>query len=158
MSNKYLLKVATILDMNPDGSIARIHSDPHLENRARKAKLLNPSVSQRAKKALSSASFPLAVGAAGYAGYRVGKLVNKAREKKAELSTSNHKKDVLNTGVIAAAGGVTNTIADRILHPHTPGGGMKAFALGTGLGVLGDYAAVKINNKINQHLDGSKAP
>lgn len=63
-------------------------------------------------------------------------------------------KDVVNTGVVGAAGGVTGTLTHKILHPNAPRGeGAKAFMLSTGLGLVGDYAAVKANNLINRHMD-----
>jgi len=57
MSNKYLLKLAAIIDVDPEGNVVRIHSDPDLEHRANKAKLINPS-QNRANKFLRRVVVP----------------------------------------------------------------------------------------------------
>lgn len=62
------------------------------------------------------------------------------------------KKDLANTGIIAAMGGAGNTVADRIVHGPKGGGG-KAFAVGTGVGLVADYLGVKINNAVNKKID-----
>lgn len=63
------------------------------------------------------------------------------------------KKDLANVGVIAAMGGVGNTIADRVVHGAKAATGLKSFAVGTGIGLVADYAGVKINNQINKQID-----
>jgi hypothetical protein len=85
---------------------------------------------------------------------RTAKLV----EKKAFLGMSKDTaKDLSNTGTIGVAGGLTGMAANKILHPQAiKGEGRKAFMIGGGLGLLGDYAAIKLNNKLNRFID--KAP
>lgn len=73
--------------------------------------------------------------------------------KQAELS-SQAKKDIASTATIGAAGAITNSIADAILHPNAPkGSGYKAALLGGGLGLVGDYGAVKLNNLIAKKIE-----
>lgn len=63
-------------------------------------------------------------------------------------------KDAVNTGVIGATGAATSVLANKILHPTAPAGNWrKAALIGGGLGLLGDYAAVKLNKGINKHID-----
>jgi hypothetical protein len=82
---------------------------------------------------------------------------NRYLQKSASMTVSPDKsepvKDLVNTGVIGLAGGVTNTLADRLLHGSKGASGGKAFAIGTGLGLVGDYGALRLNKYINHKID-----
>lgn len=75
---------------------------------------------------------------------------------------SDHKKELLDTGVIGAIGAGTGVLAHKVLsHPNmakslaTHGWKVPALVAG-GLGLAGDYAAVKINKALdrrNQNKD-----
>jgi hypothetical protein len=82
---------------------------------------------------------------------------NRYLQKSASMTVSPDKsepvKDLVNTGVIGLAGGVTNTLADRLLHGSKGASGGKAFAIGTGLGLVGDYGALRLNRYINRKID-----
>jgi hypothetical protein len=72
-------------------------------------------------------------------------------EKIAELSRET-KRDIVNTGVVGLAGGVTGIASHKALSAPrfaklSPVG---KFGLATGIGLLGDYAAVKAMNAINK--------
>ena len=63
-------------------------------------------------------------------------------------------KDAISTGLVGAAGGITSFATNKILHPKSKfSTDMKSFALGTGLGLVGDYAALKLSQKINKKID-----
>lgn len=81
--------------------------------------------------------------------------MNKYLAKLASLTSSTNNKsnlkDVLDTGVIAGLGGVGGMVANKIMKvkgAFSP----KNFAIGTGVGLLADYAGVKLNKHINSHL------
>lgn len=59
------------------------------------------------------------------------------------------KHELVSTGVIGAVGAGTSALANAYLHPNAPKGNWRRAAIvGGGLGLLGDYAAVKINKKL----------
>jgi hypothetical protein len=148
MSNKYLCKIATIIDVGPDGEIQRIHSDPHLEARARKAKLVNPPRSA-ANKFLRRAAPVAAVGAAAYG---AKKLYDKRREKRAEFLTPERKKEIAQTGVLLGSGVAASGVLDRFIKPRMKFTGAlgkaKYIGLIGGANLAADYGAVKINKAI----------
>lgn len=79
-------------------------------------------------------------------------MTNKYLAKLAELSAET-KKELAQTGVIGAAGTATSMLTNRILHPDAPkGSGWKAGLLGGGLGLAGDYAAVKLNRYLENKI------
>lgn len=82
-------------------------------------------------------------------------MTNKYLEKIARMMSVETEKDLINTGTIGLAGGVTGAITDKLLNPGKVGGGGKAFLVGTGLGLVGDYAALRANKRINKHIDES---
>lgn len=66
--------------------------------------------------------------------------------------TQQTKKDIVNTGVIGLAGGATGIASHKALSSArfaklSPVG---KFGLATGIGLIGDYAAVKAMNAINK--------
>ena len=75
--------------------------------------------------------------------------MNKYLEKVAELMSSDAKKDLINTGVIAGLGAIGTAATDRIVHGHWGNSG-KAGLIGGGVGLIADYAGVRLNKKINQ--------
>jgi hypothetical protein len=81
-------------------------------------------------------------------------MTNRYLTKLATLSTDT-KKEVAQTGVMAAAGGATGYLGHKLMQTGAvkrmkiPEGGKAALAIG-GLGLLGDYAAVKINRGIEK--------
>jgi hypothetical protein len=77
---------------------------------------------------------------------------NKYLIKAAQLLSPEGKKDLANTATIALAGGVTTSLADRVLHAGSKFNA-KTFAVGTGLGLLGDYAALRVNKAENKYID-----
>lgn len=79
--------------------------------------------------------------------------MNKYLSKVAKLLSTETKKEVANTATIGAAGAVTGALTNRILHPGSKSN-LKAGIIGGGLGLLGDYAAVKLNKHINNRIDG----
>lgn len=80
--------------------------------------------------------------------------MNKYLVKLAQLS-SDTKKEVAQTGVMAAAGGATGYAGHKLMQTNAikrmkiPEGGKAAIAIG-GLGLLGDYSAVKLNRHIEK--------
>ena len=79
--------------------------------------------------------------------------MNKYLQKVALTLSKDNKKEISNTATIGAAGAVTGAISNRILHGAKAGSGMKAALVGGGLGLVGDYAAVKLNKHINNRID-----
>jgi len=77
---------------------------------------------------------------------------NKYHQKAAQLMSAENKKDLVNTGIIGAMGGLTATATDMIVNKHVHFN-PKHFAIGTGLGLAGDYAALKMNKGINKKID-----
>lgn len=81
-------------------------------------------------------------------------MTNRYLIKLAALSTDT-KKEIAQTGVMAAAGGATGYLGHKLMQTGAvkrmkiPEGGKAALAIG-GLGLLGDYAAVKINRGIEK--------
>jgi len=77
--------------------------------------------------------------------------VNIYLTKIAEMS-QQAKKDIVNTGVIGTAGGVTGMATHELLKmPRFSGlSRLGKFGLASGVGLLGDYAAVKAMNKIHK--------
>lgn len=85
-------------------------------------------------------------------------LFSRALLKKAnssESKPSDWKHDTISTGLIGATGAATGGLAHKIQNwskPKIKGEGWKAMALTGGLGLVGDYAAVKLDKKINKHV------
>lgn len=67
------------------------------------------------------------------------------------MVSNEAKKDIVNTGVIAGLGGLGSLAAHKIL----PAGASnkKVFAVGTGIGLLADYAGLKMVPHINKAID-----
>lgn len=78
--------------------------------------------------------------------------MNKYIEKIAQLVSTETKRDIANTGVIAGLGAAGNVLADKIMH-GPKGGGAKAALIGGGIGLAADYAGIKLNKKINEHIN-----
>ena len=81
-------------------------------------------------------------------------MSNKYLEKLAEMSTET-KKELVSTGVLAGLGGAGNLLADKLMGRfgksipskyRTP----AVFGLGTAIGLGTDYAGVKAINVINE--------
>lgn len=73
-------------------------------------------------------------------------ISNRYLNKVAEFS--EHKKDLMDTGVIAAGGVASSVLGNHILSKMYKGKSAPALAagaIGGGLGVLADYGAVKLN-------------
>lgn len=79
--------------------------------------------------------------------------MNRYLQKAAQFLSNDTRKEVSNTATIGAAGAVTGAISNRILHGAHAGSGVKAALVGGGLGLIGDYAAVKLNKHINNRID-----
>lgn len=77
--------------------------------------------------------------------------MNRYLQKIAQFSNDT-KKDIANTATIGASGAITGAITNRILHPGA-GSDLKAGLIGGALGLVGDYAAVKLNKHINNRID-----
>lgn len=80
-------------------------------------------------------------------------MANKYLTKIANFISPDTEKDLVNTGTVGLAGGATTALADKWLNPHKVGGGKSAFGVGLGLGLVGDYAALRLNKRINHHID-----
>jgi len=79
-------------------------------------------------------------------------MTNKYLAKLAALSPET-KKELAQTGVIGAVGSVTSVLTNKIVHPNAPkGSGWKAGLIGGGLGLAGDYAAVKLNRHLEKKI------
>lgn len=76
---------------------------------------------------------------------------NRYLEKIAALS-DQAKKDIVNTGIVGLAGGVTGMAAHKALSMprFSKLSGIGKFGLASGIGLIGDYAAVKAMDKINK--------
>lgn len=59
-----------------------------------------------------------------------------------------HAKELRDTGIIAGLGGVGNMLSAKLLKQHNAFS-PKTFAVGTGVGLLADYAGIKINKGLN---------
>lgn len=68
------------------------------------------------------------------------------------------KKDAFSLGTLVAAGGAGNVIADKVLRSGKLGKptSAKTFVLGGGMGLIGDYAAIKLGQGYNNYLDRKK--
>jgi hypothetical protein len=88
--------------------------------------------------------------------------VNKYLTKISQMVSTETKKDIVNTGVIGTLGGVAGMASHSILTrgSHTaeaaahagPSKG-KVFAVGTGLGLLADYAGLKLKPHVDKVVD-----
>lgn len=149
MSNRYLLKLATIIDVDSDWNVKRVHSDPVFENRADKAKLVNPPRSA-ANKFLRRVIVPTVIG--GTAAYGAKKLYDVRQEKRAELLSPERKKEIAQTGVLVGSGVGISAALDRYVKPRMkfsgPLGKAKYIGLIGGANLATDYAAVKTNKAI----------
>lgn len=79
--------------------------------------------------------------------------MNKYLQKVSVYMSKETHKELANTATIGAAGAVTGALTNRILHGAKGGSNLKAGLIGGGLGLLGDYAAVKLNKHINARID-----
>lgn len=75
-------------------------------------------------------------------------------QKHAQLVTDQVKKDVVGTGTIAALGGLGTLAAHKVLAPGSSN--KKVFAVGTGIGLVADYAGLKIGQGYNSYVDSKK--
>lgn len=89
--------------------------------------------------------------------WHVSNLPRMKMDKSAKLLSDETKTELLSTGVIGAAGAATSALAHKVMSTgvvkNTAG---RAALIGGGLGLIGDYAAVKVNNKLNDHSLKSK--
>jgi len=67
------------------------------------------------------------------------------------MVSTETKKDLVNTGVIAGLGGLGSLAAHKVL----PAGASnkKVFAVGTGIGLLADYAGLKLTPHVGHAID-----
>lgn len=79
---------------------------------------------------------------------------------------NQHKKDLLNTATMGAIGAGTGALTNQIVHggkaaldgaKKMKSSNAKAALIGGGLGLVGDYAGVKLNNAMNKYLDKAAA-
>jgi hypothetical protein len=171
MSNKYLLKIATTIDMGPDGEIKGIHEDS--KNPARKAKLVNkkPKVNKYLKGAVIGGA-AIKAGVSAYAGkklydaYKAKK--SKEQEKKASaVSTTkgepgstinaNKARDALQTGAAVGLGMLGTKLYEKIAPKAFKGFG-RIGRLGAlaGSTLAADYATVRANNSIANKMTPSQ--
>jgi hypothetical protein len=68
----------------------------------------------------------------------------------AEQQSHSSRKEILDTGVIGAVGAGTGLLGTKILKrsPKISASNLKTTALMGGLGLAGDYLAVKVNKRI----------
>jgi len=68
-----------------------------------------------------------------------------------QMVSTETKKDLVNTGVIAGLGGLGSLAAHKVL----PAGASnkKVFAVGTGIGLLADYAGLKLTPHVGHAID-----
>lgn len=89
--------------------------------------------------------------------WHVSNLPRMKMDKSAKLLSDETKTELLSTGVIGAAGAATSALAHKVMSTgvvkNTAG---RAALIGGGLGLIGDYAAVKVNNRLNDHSVKSK--
>lgn len=171
MSNKYLLKIATTIDMGPDGKIKAIHEDSNVL--ARKAKLVKPK--GKFNKYLKGAVIGGAAVKAGVSAYAGKKLYDKYKEHKAEGRDGQEKKastvkttngepsstinshplrDALQTG--AAVGlGMVGAKLYKALTPALVGKFGRTGELGAlaGTSLAADYLSVRANNSIANKMN-----
>jgi hypothetical protein len=79
----------------------------------------------------------------------------KELKKEAQLVSDQAKKDIVGTGTIAALGGLGTLAAHKML-PHSASAG-KVMAVGTGIGLVADYAGLKLSNAYNKRVDMKKS-
>lgn len=167
MTNKYLTKLAVLIEIGSDGK-PKFVSDPYGEARALSAKEVNPkaifgqlgprqrrTIPQRKgvvrtirpnrvmRKVLAAST------TAGSLGYLLGK---RQREKKAGFLTPEHKKEIAQTGVLVGSGVGAAALLDRFIKPRMNFSGARGKAKYIGLiggaNLAADYGAVKINKAI----------
>jgi hypothetical protein len=77
--------------------------------------------------------------------------------KKAFEFKNQHAKDLVDTGVIAGLGGVGNMLSAKLLKQHNAFS-PKTFAVGTGVGLIADYAGIKINKALGHTKKDKNVP
>lgn len=108
MTNKYLEKIASVIEISPDGFVHTLGSDH--EYRAKVAKNITPT---NWKKIGKKSKRIAAVGAVAIGGSYVAKqLYNKAMQKKAADESSD--KQLRDTAIIGATGTATGIAASKI--------------------------------------------
>lgn len=79
-------------------------------------------------------------------------MKTKVLEKIAAMSADT-KGEIASVANIGLLGGITGTAANMFMKRRgIPIVGGKAFAIGTGTALAGDYVAVKMNKKIDKHF------
>ena len=162
MKNRYLEKLATIIDMGPDGEIRKVGpTDEWTEARIRNAKRVRPPVSEtlkpigeRALRIAKRMAIPAAVAGGVATGiYTASKAMS--HEKSADIISPEHKKEIAQTGVLVGSGIATAGALDRFVKPRMNFRGLagkaKYIGLIGGANLAADYGAVKINKAIEQH-------
>jgi len=85
-------------------------------------------------------------------------MANKYLTKISFKVSTETKKDLVNTGLIAGLGGLGNVAASKLLPAKASNA--KVFAVGTGIGLLADYAGLKLTphvGKAIEKLDNKKS-
>lgn len=76
-------------------------------------------------------------------------MTNKYLEKIAKVN--EHFKDIKDTATVATLGGLGGMVSNRILG-HKEAFNPKAFAIGAGVGLVADYAGLKLNKVTDKLL------
>lgn len=99
------------------------------------------------------------IGGGGHAQAAAYKLTKnqEALTKKAFEFKNQHTKDLVDTGVIAGLGGVGNMLSGKLLKQHNAFSA-KTFAVGTGVGLVADYAGIKINKALGHTKKETNVP
>ena len=88
--------------------------------------------------------------------------MNKYLTKISQMVSTDTKKDIVNTGIIGTLGGVAGMASHSLLTrgahaaeaaSHAGPSKGKVFAVGTGLGLLADYAGLKLKPHVDKVVD-----
>lgn len=160
--NVYLEKIALTLDVDGKGKVTSFHeAGSTLDQRASKARLINePRFSKATIHAAKRSGKYFAAGAVGAGAlYGASKLIQRSMQKSAMENET--KKELANSALIGAVGVGTGFLAHKIggkLGKPFADSAVKMGLLSGGLGLAGDYAAVKankvLNNKADTYLNG----
>lgn len=77
--------------------------------------------------------------------------MNKYLVKISQMVSTEAKKDLVNTGLIAGLGGLGGVVANKILPANAST--KKVFAVGTGIGLFADYAGLKLTPHVGHAIE-----
>jgi hypothetical protein len=179
--NKYLEKLATVIDKDEHGNTKIYEKGSKYAKRADKAKLINPPAKNKLLKRVLIGGAVAKAGITGgllYAAHkkhqqnlatREQDTLNHVKQAKAfhnatgepgatinANSGENTKRDLLQTGVGVGSGFATHELLRKFEGGIGKGlGGRARAGVSVGAAILGDYGVTRVNNKINEKFNAS---